>query len=164
MKRFLFPFLAAVMMATAAVSTVRAELPVLGKAPAWKLKDLQGKEVSSADFKGKVVVIDFWATWCPPCRKAIPELMELQKKYADKGLVIIGISMDENRAELEAFVKKMNFNYKVLQFNDDVVTAYFDSDGLPRTILIDPEGAIRDVQVGVGPPGFYEKRLLQLLK
>ncbi len=163
MKRLFFSILAMMAMATA-VTGVCAELPVLGKAPAWKLKDLQGQDVSSADFKGKVVLLDFWATWCPPCRKAIPELMELQKKYADKGLVIIGISMDENRAELDSFVAKTNFNYKILLFNDEVVTAYFDSEALPRTILIDPEGNVRDVQLGVGPPGFYEKRLLQLLK
>jgi len=143
---------------------VRAELPVLGKAPAWKLKDLQGKEVSSADFKGKVVVLDFWATWCPPCREAIPELMALQKKYADKGLVIIGISVDENREELESFVAKRDFNYRILLASDEVVAAYFDADGLPRTILIDPEGKVRDVQVGVGPPGLYEKLVRQLLK
>lgn len=163
MKRLFFSLLA--VLATATVTTaMRADLPVLGKAPAWKLKDMQGKEVSSAEFKGKVVVLDFWATWCIPCREAIPGLMTLQKKYADKGLVVIGISMDENRELLDAFVAKRAFNYKILLFNDDVVTAYFDADGLPRTILIDAEGNIRDVQRGPVEPEIYEKRVGQLLK
>ncbi len=153
------------MMATAAVSTVRAELPVLGKAPAWKLKDLQGKEVSSADFKGKVVVIDFWATWCPPCRAEIPGYIALQKKYADKGLVILGVSVDEDGAKVVApFAKAKGINYKMLLFTDDVVAAFGGIEGIPTTFLIDRDGNIRDKKVGMAEEADYEKLIVELLK
>jgi len=162
MKRILLLSLAVLAMT---VSGVRAELPVLGKAPAWKLKDLQGKEVNSADFKGKVVVVDFWATWCPPCRAEIPGYIALQKKYADKGLVIVGISVDEDGAKVVApFAKAKGMNYPVLLFNDDVVTAFGGIEGIPTTFLIDQAGNIRDKKVGMVEEADYEKRIVQLLK
>ena len=162
MKRILLPLLAAMVMA---VSGVRADLPVLGKAPAWKLKDLQGREVTSADFKGKVVVVDFWATWCPPCRAEIPGYIALQKKYADKGLVIVGISVDENGAAAVApFAKAKGINYQMLLFNDDVVAAFGGIEGIPTTFLIDREGNIRDKKVGMAEEADYEKRIVELLK
>ena len=162
MKRILLPLLAMMVMA---VSGVRADLPVLGKAPAWKLKDLQGREVTSADFKGKVVVVDFWATWCPPCRAEIPGYIALQKKYADKGLVIVGVSVDENGAAAVApFAKAKGINYQMLLFNDDVVAAFGGIEGIPTTFLIDREGNIRDKKVGMAEEADYEKRIVELLK
>ena len=147
------------------VVSAHAALPVLGKAPAWKLKDLQGKDVSSADFKGKIVVVDFWATWCPPCRAEIPGYIELQKKYADKGVVIVGISVDEDGVKAVApFAKAAGMNYKVLLFNDDVVAAFGGIEGIPTTFLIDREGNIRDKKVGMVEEADYEKRILELLK
>ncbi len=144
---------------------VHAELPILGKAPAWKLKDLQGHEVRAADFKGKIVVIDFWATWCPPCRAEIPGYINLQKKYADKDLVIIGISLDEDGAAAVApFAKAQGVNYQMLLFNDDVVAAFGGIEGVPTTFLIDREGNIRDKKVGRVAEADYEKRILALLK
>ena len=78
---------------TAAPRTL-AQPPAETTAPAWTLRDLAGKPVNSDQFKGKVVVIDFWATWCPPCRKEIPGFVDLHRRYADKGLVIVGIALD----------------------------------------------------------------------
>ena len=164
MKRFFSPLIAVLVMVTA-VAHARAELPVLGKSPAWKLKDLQGREVSAADFKGKIVVIDFWATWCPPCRAEIPGYVSLQKKYADKGLVVIGISLDEDGAKAVApFAKEKGINYQMLLSNDDVVAAFGGIEGLPTTFLIDREGNIRDKKVGRVAEADYEKRILELLK
>jgi thiol-disulfide isomerase/thioredoxin len=162
MKRLFFFLLVVMAMLT---TGTRAELPVLGKAPAWKLKDLQGREVSAADFKGKIVVIDFWATWCPPCRAEIPGYISLQKKYAAKDLVIIGISLDEDGAKAVApFAKEKGINYQMLLFNDDVVAAFGGIEGVPTTFLIDREGNIRDKKVGRVAEADYEKRILELLK
>jgi len=81
--------------AAVATAAAPAALPVLRKAPDWVLKDVDGREVKAADFKGKVVLVDFWATWCAPCRKEIPEYVALQEKYRARGLVILGFSLDE---------------------------------------------------------------------
>jgi len=144
---------------------LRAEPVTPTPAPAWKLKDVNGNVVSSDQFKGKVVVIDFWATWCPPCRAEIPGYIALQKKYADKGLVIVGISVDEEGAKAVApFAKAKGVNYQMLLFTDDVVAAFGGVEGIPTTFLIDREGNIRNKKVGMAEEADYEKLIVELLK
>ncbi len=142
----------------------RSALPVLGKVPAWTLRDVDGREVKSSDFKGKVVVIDFWATWCPPCRKEIPDYIALQKKYAERGLVILGFSMDEGPAsDVKAFGVKMKVNYPLLMADGAVAEAFGGIEGLPTAFVIDREGNIRHRKVGLSDPAAYEKLIASLL-
>ena len=142
----------------------RSALPVLAKAPAWTLRDVDGREVKASDFKGKVVVIDFWATWCPPCRKEIPDYIALQKKYADRGLVILGFSMDEApAADVKAFGVKMKVNYPLLMADGAVAEAFGGVEGLPTAFVIDREGNIRHRKVGLSDPAAYEKLIASLL-
>src|SRR5277367_6077030 len=90
-------------------------------APAWKLQDLDGKTVSSDNFKGKVVILDFWATWCPPCRAEIPGLIDLQKAYGKQGLMVVGVSVDQGGTDvIKPFVEKFGMNYPVLVTDDKV--------------------------------------------
>ena len=123
-------------------------------APDFSLSDLSGNITSLAKHRGRVVLLDFWATWCPPCRGAIPELVKLQKKYRDKGLVILGISMDDPRRlsdkDLRAFGERFKINYAILRCNAKVVEDYFErqAPALPTLIVIDRKGKIRDKQVG----------------
>lgn len=118
-------------------------------APAWKLKDLNGNEVSSSDFKGKVVMIDFWATWCPPCRMMIPGMVELQEKYKDQGLVIVGVSLDEQGPSVvKSFNKEFQVNYTSLMGTEEVVRAFGGVQGIPTSFLIDREGRIVSRHVG----------------
>ncbi|MBW8782692.1 MAG: TlpA family protein disulfide reductase [Verrucomicrobia bacterium] len=139
-------------------------LPVIAKAPLWRLKDIDGREVSSTDFKGKVVVVDFWATWCPPCREEIPGYVALQKKYADQGLVVIGIAMDEGgAAAVKPFAASREINYPMLLADDPVVAAFGGIEVLPTTFLIDRDGNIRDRKVGAVPAAEYEKLVVGLL-
>ena len=160
-----FLMLAAAGLMLAASSSCRAEPTLPAPAPAWKLLDLDGKEVSSDNFKGKVLIVDFWATWCPPCREEIPGYAELQKKYGADGLVVIGISVDsKGAAAVKKFADKFPVPYQVLMADDKVVTAFGGMDAIPTTFLIDREGIIRDRKVGAVPPAEYEKRLLKVLK
>ncbi|MCS6245078.1 MAG: TlpA family protein disulfide reductase [Opitutus sp.] len=142
----------------------RSTLPVLGKAPAWVLRDVEGREVKSSDYKGKVVVVDFWATWCPPCRKEIPDYIAWQKKYADRGLVILGLSLDEAPASVvKAFGDKMKINYPLVMADAATAEAFGGVEGLPTAFVIDREGNIRHRKVGLSDPAAYEKLIASLL-
>lgn len=142
----------------------RSSLPILGKAPSWVLRDVEGNEVKAGDFKGKVVVIDFWATWCPPCRKEIPDYIAWQKKYAERGLVILGFSLDEApAAEVKAFGEKMKVNYPLFMADAPTVEAFGGIEALPTSFVIDREGNIRLRKVGLMDPEAYEKLIESLL-
>jgi len=141
-----------------------AALPVLGPAPVWSLKDVNGTVVSSDQFKGKVVVIDFWATWCGPCRTEIPGYTDLQKKYGKDGFVMIGVSVDqEGPAVVKAFVEKFGVGYQIVMNEDAVIAAFGPMDAIPTTFLIDRAGQIRDRKVGAEPTAEYEKKVVSLL-
>ncbi|MET0263892.1 MAG: TlpA disulfide reductase family protein [Rariglobus sp.] len=155
---------ASVSATSASARDVTLTLPVISKAADWKLKDVNGREVTAADYKGKVVVIDFWATWCPPCRKEIPEYIALQKKYAERGLVILGFSLDElPPAEVKAFGDGMGVNYPLVMANEDTVGAFGGVQGLPTAFLIDREGNVRHVKLGLADPKAYEALIVSLL-
>ena len=92
------------------------------KAPAWELSDTDAKPIKSSDFAGKVVILDFWATWCPPCKAEIPGFVELQKKYGDKGLVIVGVSLDEKGpAVVKPFMQQFGVNYPIVMGDEKIV-------------------------------------------
>jgi peroxiredoxin len=119
-------------------------------APDFELKDADGKVVRLADYKGKVVLLDFWATWCGPCRIEIPWFTELQRKHKDKGLEVLGVSMDDEGWEVvKPFLADVGVNYRVLMGNDATAQKYGGVDALPTTFLIDREGKIAAVHVGL---------------
>ncbi|HEX9592813.1 MAG TPA: TlpA disulfide reductase family protein [bacterium] len=118
-------------------------------APSFSLPDLAGNRVELAQFKGKVLVIDFWATWCPPCREAIPELIAMKKKYGPQGFDIVGISMDENPARVvPPFVEHYGINYPVVVANAEVSSAFGGIYGLPTTFIVDRNGNIAQRYIG----------------
>jgi peroxiredoxin len=151
--------------ASAATSAAeKTQLPIVGPAPDWKLRDLDGRLVTSADFKGKVVVLDFWATWCPPCRKEIPGYIDLYRKYGRGRLAIVGVSLDEGGPTVvKDFVQKFGVNYPVVMGDDAVQNAFGGMEAIPTTFLIDQRGQIRDKKVGAEPTEEYEKKIASLL-
>ncbi len=124
------------------------------KAPGFSLLDLSGNTVTLEQFRGKVVVLDFWATWCPPCRASIPDLVKMQKEYKNKGLVIVGISMDSKKKatdkQLKDFCNKYQVNYTIVRANRKVTEGYFGRGGisLPTMFIIDRKGVVQDKLVG----------------
>ncbi|GAB1490199.1 hypothetical protein MASR2M8_26580 [Opitutaceae bacterium] len=151
---------------TAAVAPVAkvASLPVIGPAPAWTMKDITGREVTSEEYKGKIVVVDFWATWCGPCKEEIPGYIELQKKYADKGFVIVGVSLDQQGPPVvKRYAESMKINYPLVMGDDSVVAAFGGIDAIPTTFLIDRDGNIRHKKVGSMETHEYEKIITELL-
>lgn len=149
-----------------AVSAVAvAPPPVLRAAPAWTLKDVDGREVRSTDFKGKVVVVDFWATWCAPCRKEIPDYTAWSKKYADRGLVVLGFSLDElEPAEVKQVGEQLKAGYPLLMANPDVAASFGEFEFIPTAFLIDREGNIRHMKSGPGTDmAAFEKLIVSLL-
>ena len=142
-----------------------AALPKLGPAPAWKLQDMNGQPVSLDQFKGKVVVLDFWATWCGPCRMEIPGYTELTRKYGKDGLVIIGASVDQGGPEVvKPFAEKMGINYPLVMADEATAAAYGATEAIPTTILIDRNGQVRHRKVGAEETAEYEKTILAVLR
>ena len=134
-------------------------------APGWELKDLDGKTIHSSDFKGKVVVLDFWATWCPPCRAEIPGFVALQTKYRAQGLAVIGVSVDQAGADtVKAFAEKLMINYPVVLTDAKIVEAYGGIEGLPTTFVIDRSGRIVKQHLGFTEKSEIESEIAPLLK
>jgi len=118
-------------------------------APDFTLQTVEGQEVTLSGLRGKVVLLDFWATWCGPCKESIPHLTQLYKNYQDKGFELIGMSMDKS-GEVEMvrrFVKSMDILYPIIMTPEDVARNY-KITGLPTTVLIDKEGKVREKIVG----------------
>lgn len=118
----------------------------------FKLQDLNGKEVSLAQYRGKVVLLNFWATWCGPCVKEIPDLIRLQEKYKAEGVQVIGVSVDVNGFDdVRPFLaqKQLNLNYPVIVANHLLLEGYKNPSVLPTTFLIDQNGMILNEMVGI---------------
>jgi thiol-disulfide isomerase/thioredoxin len=130
-----------------------AEMAAAGKpAPDFSVKNLDGKDVTLADYKGKVVLVNFWATWCDPCRIEIPWLIEMQNKYGPRGFTVLGVAMDdEGKSVVAPFIEKERFdvggqklpmNYPIVLGNDNVADKFGGLLGYPTSVLISPDGKI----------------------
>ncbi len=126
-------------------------------APSFTLQDLNGKPVSLSDFKGKVIVLDFWATWCPPCVIEIPHFIELYEQYKDQGFAMVGISLDrEGISVVKSFVRKYQINYPILMTDGQVDRVYGGITAIPTTFVIDSAGNIRQKYVGYRDKAVFE--------
>jgi thiol-disulfide isomerase/thioredoxin len=132
-------------------------------APPFLLRDLNGKIVSIADGKGKVVILNFWATWCPPCREEIPEFVKLQQAYKDK-LLIIGASEDDDGPQkVQQFVQRFGMNYPIVMATKELIDNYGGVPALPTSFLIDPQGRVVQKHTGLYEYEVYEREVRALV-
>ncbi|HTS25829.1 MAG TPA: TlpA disulfide reductase family protein [Bryobacteraceae bacterium] len=134
-------------------------------APDFTLKDADGKVVRLSDYKGKVVLLDFWATWCGPCKIEIPWFVEMQRRNKDKGFEVLGVSMDDEGWDVvKPFLADLGVNYRVVIGNDSTAESYGGVDALPTTFLIDRSGRIAAVHVGLASKKDFEDGIQELLR
>ncbi len=132
----------------------------------FTFKDIQGKSVTLSEYKGKVVLLDFWATWCPPCRKEIPGYVELYNTYKSRGLVVIGVSMDEDAPDVKSFAAQMKMNYPILLGfgREDDLKPAFGELPLPTSFVIARDGRICARHDGLTAKEQVEREITALLQ
>jgi thiol-disulfide isomerase/thioredoxin len=132
-------------------------------APDFALKDSSGALIRLSDYKDKVVLLNFWATWCLPCRTEMPWFAEFEEKYKDRGLAVLGVTMDCNWPQVSAVLAQLKVvRYPLVESTDDVAQMY-GVKALPMTLLIDVDGRVKAIHSGIVDKGIYENEIVQLL-
>jgi thiol-disulfide isomerase/thioredoxin len=134
------------------------------KAPALALRDLRGRTLKVSNYRGKVVILNFWATWCPPCRAEMPDLVKWQREYRRRGLRVVGITYPpQELSEVRQFTRRLKVNYPVALGTEGTKKLFFQGETLPLTVVIDREGNIREVIEGILLPEEFEQKIKPLL-
>lgn len=153
-----------VFAATVIVFTPAAVFPQAVKAPQFTLKDVNGRTVQLSDYRGKVVLINFWATWCPPCRAEMPDLVRLQREHAKDGLQIIGITYPpERKGRVRRFAKQLKVNYPIALGTHELKARFSSDETLPLTIVIDRDGRVTDIIGGILLREEFDEKIKPLL-
>ncbi|MCI0389463.1 MAG: TlpA family protein disulfide reductase [Acidobacteria bacterium] len=134
-------------------------------APRLELRDVEGRALRLSDYKGKVVLLNFWATWCAPCRAEMPDLVKWQREYKSRGLQVIGITYPpEVLAEVREFIKSIEVNYPVALGEEQTKALFDKGENLPVTVVIDKKGVVREVIQGILFPEEFEQKVKPLLR
>ena len=133
-------------------------------APTFTLKDASGAAVNLADYKGKVVLVNFWATWCGPCKVEIPWFVEFQEKYKDRDFAVLGVSMDDDGwKSVKPYLADHKINYPVVIGNQLISDQYGSVDSLPTSFMVDRQGRIAAIHIGLAGKDEYQDEILKLL-
>lgn len=137
---------------------------VVGQAPQFTLKDINGSTVRLSSYRGKVVLINFWATWCPPCRAEMPDLVRLQREYATQGLQIIGITYPpQTQSEVRRFARSLKVNYPIILGTRQIRARFSSEDILPLTVVINRDGKVNEIISGILLPEEFDEKIKPLL-
>ena len=160
MRHFLLPLLAALSFAAQAVVTPQAA------APDFTLRTLDGSNLRLQEQRGKVVLVNFWATWCGPCKQEMPHLNRLYDKYRGSGFVLLGVNIDDDPRQASSTAGKLGLHFPVLLDTDKAVSRLYDLGSMPATVLIDRDGRVRFLHRGYrdGMEEAYEKQIRELVK
>jgi peroxiredoxin len=141
-----------------------ASLAINMAAPDFSLPELTGGQFKLSNYRGKVVLLDFWATWCDPCREEIPHLVELQTKYRDRGLQIVGVSMDDGPEPVRDYYRRFKMNYPIVMGNAKIGDLYGGVLGLPIAFVIGRDGRIHTKHIGATDISIFENEIAGLLQ
>lgn len=152
---------------TAAVpQAVAKDIPLSGKAPGFSLPSNQGKNLKLSDFHGDVVMVNFWASWCGPCRQEMPILDDLQKRFKKVGFTVLGVNIDEDVADAKGLLKEIQVSFPVVFDSNSKISELYQLDSMPTTVMVDRKGNKRFLHRGY-KPGYevdYEKQIRALLR
>ena len=142
----------ALSLTTTACQSKPDSAPQVGRpAPEFQLPNLEGQSISLGDFRGKSVLINFWTTWCPPCRSEMPYIQEVYEEWSDKGLVVLAIDIGESSSKVENFMQSYNLSFPVLLDSNQSVSLKYRIRAIPTTFFIDKDGIIQDISIGAFP-------------
>ena len=134
-------------------------------APNLTLRDLYGRKHRLSDYKGKILLLNFWATWCPPCRAEMPDLVKWQSQYRRRGLQLIGVTYPPTkRTEVRSFIRRLRLNYPVVLGSKETKALFAEGETLPMTVIIDRQGNIREIIEGILLPEEFEAKIKPLLE
>ena len=134
------------------------------KAPQFELRDVHGRIVRLSDYKGKVVLINFWATWCPPCRAEMPDLIRLQREHAKQGLQIIGITYPpQTKARVRRFARSLKVNYPIILGTRQIKARFSSDETLPLTVVINRDGTVSEIISGILLREEFDEKIKPLL-
>lgn len=135
------------------------------QAPDFSLEDANGQLVKLSEFKGKVVLLNFWATWCTPCRIEIPWFVDMEREFKDEGFAVIGVSMDEDGWEVvKPFIRDLKVNYRMVLGTEELAQLYSGVQALPTSFVIDRAGRIASVHMGIVSRNVFEEEIRALLQ
>jgi len=140
-------------------------IPAKGKAPDFTLKSNRGENVKLSEHRGKVIMINFWASWCAPCRKEMPHLEELYQRYKDGGFTLLGVNVEEDASAAKDLLKEVRVSFPILFDSDNKVSQMYNVEAMPSTVILDRDGNMRFIHKGyeAGYEDEYQKQVRELI-